>query len=317
MDPIPAHAPHAPPAAPRPRRLRTALLAAALGAALAAAPHASPAAAQGATGPEPGLMLATAVPVEAATPRPVGEYWVSEKLDGVRGRWDGHRLWTRGGLPVEAPAWFTAGWPEIPMDGELWLGRGRFEDTSTLVRNPPDDPRAWHGLRFVVFDLPAHGGRFDERVEAMRALAAGGAPAWLRAVAQSRVADRAQLQARLRAVLAAGGEGLMLQHGDARYRPGRSPGLLKLKPHDDAEARVVAHLPGRGKYAGMVGALLVERGDGARFRLGSGLDDADRAAPPALGSLVTYRYSGHTVNGLPRFPRYLRVREPPPAPSPD
>src|SRR3546814_11633439 len=50
----------------------------------------------------------------------VAQYLVSEKLDGVRGRWDGRQLWTRGGLPVSAPAWFTAGWPAIPMDGELW-----------------------------------------------------------------------------------------------------------------------------------------------------------------------------------------------------
>ena len=261
-----------------------------------------------------GLMLAAAAPAHdaLATPHPVAEYWVSEKLDGVRGRWDGRRLWTRGGLPVDAPAWFTAGWPDMPMDGELWLGRGRFEDASSLVRNPPDDDAAWRAMRFVVFDLPAHGGSFGQRVDAMRALAEPGVPAWLRPVAQSRVADRDQLRARLQAVLDAGGEGLMLHHRDARYVPGRSAGLLKLKPHDDAEARVIAHLPGRGKYAGMVGALLVEGDDGTRFRLGSGLSDAERSRPPAPGSLVTYRYNGLTVNGRPRFPRYLRVREPAP-----
>jgi len=62
-----------------------------------------------------------------------------------------------------------------------------------------------------------------------------------------------------------------------------------------------------------VGALLVERPDGLRFRLGSGLDDAQRAAPPPIGSLVTYRHNGHTRNGVPRFARFLRVRadEPP------
>ena len=243
----------------------------------------------------------------------IAAYWVSEKLDGVRARWDGHRLWTRGGNPVDAPAWFTAGWPDRALDGELWMGRGRFDETSTLVRNPPDDDAAWRGVRFLVFDLPDHGGRFADRVLAMRGLARPGHPAWLRPVAQSRVPDEAALQARLRAVLAAGGEGLMLHHGESRYLPGRSDALLKLKPHDDAEARVVAHLPGRGKYAGLTGALLVERADGARFRIGSGLSDAERADPPPPGSLVTYRFNGLTGNGLPRFPRYLRVREPPAA----
>lgn len=264
------------------------------------------------------LMHATTPPagIKLGTAHPVSEYWVSEKLDGVRGRWDGRRLWTRGGLPVDAPPWFTAGWPEEPMDGELWLGRGRFEEASSLVRNPPADDAPWRALRFLVFDLPAHAGPFEQRVQAMRALAGPDTAPWLRPVAQSRVADDGQLQARLRAVLDAGGEGLMLQHRDVHYTSGRSDGLLKLKPHDDAEARVVAHLPGRGKYAGMVGALLVEREDGARFRLGSGLSDAERGTPPPLGSLVTYRYNGLTINGLPRFARFMRLREPPPDAGP-
>ena len=38
-------------------------------------------------------------------------YWVSEKYDGVRGYWDGRRLLTRGGQVIQAPPWFTAGWP--------------------------------------------------------------------------------------------------------------------------------------------------------------------------------------------------------------
>src|SRR5690606_22440129 len=147
------------------------------------------------------LMHATSAPAGPGKTgaHPVAAYWISEKLDGVRGRWDGRRLWTRGGLPVDAPVWFTAGWPDQPMDGELWLGRGRFEAISGLVRSPAGGDAAWREVRFLVFDLPGHGGRFDERVRAMRALT--GVAAWLRPVAQSRVTDDAQLQARLRAVL--------------------------------------------------------------------------------------------------------------------
>ena len=66
--------------------------------------------------------------------------------------------------------------------------------------------------------------------------------------------------------------------------------------------------PGKGKYLGMVGALLVEDERGRRFALGSGLRDADRANPPAIGSLVTFRHDGLTAKGTPRFARYLRVR---------
>ena len=115
-------------------------------------------------------------------------------------------------------------------------------------------------------------------------------------------------------VVAAGGEGLMLHRRDAHYRPGRSDHLLKYKTHQDAEAQVVAHLPGKGKYEGMMGAVQVRTPEGRSFRLGSGFTDAQRAAPPPLGAWVTYRYSGLTSTGLPRFARFVRVREdlPPP-----
>jgi len=252
----------------------------------------------------PRLMLATGYVAGLE----VGDYWVSEKLDGVRGQWDGRRLRTRSGLSVEPPAWFTANWPAVPMDGELWIARGRFEEISTIVRAAPADDVAWRRVRFMVFDLPSDGRRFEARVARMRTLLDQAGIAWLRPIPQFRVRDAGVLDARLKAVVAAGGEGLMLHHRNARYRVGRSEDLVKLKPFDDAEARVVGHTAGRGKYTGMLGALIVQRADGLRFRLGSGLSDAQRATPPPVGTVVTYRYNGLTANGVPRFARFMRIR---------
>ena len=236
-------------------------------------------------------------------------YLVSEKLDGVRARWDGRRLLTRNGDAIDAPAWFTADWPSQPMDGELWIGRGEFQRVSDLVRALRRNDSAWRQVRFMAFDLPADGGGFGRRSARLRSLvSAAGAPT-LALIPQTPIHDRAALDARLKSVVAQGGEGLMLHHLDARYHAGRSDGLLKFKPFDDAEARVVGYRPGKGKYAGMVGALLVQDAHGRRFALGSGLRDADRMKPPRIGSQVTFRYNGLTAKGTPRFARYLRVRE--------
>lgn len=240
-------------------------------------------------------------------------YWVSEKYDGVRGYWDGQRLRTRGGEPVTPPAWFTAGWPDTALDGELWAGRGRFAQAQSTVRQASAGDAAWQQIRFMAFDMPAHPGSFDARLPVLRSTVARIGQPWLVAAPQQRVASHAALQALLHEKVRGGGEGLMLHRGSSLYRAGRSEDLIKLKTHDDTEARVVAHLPGKGKHAGRLGALLVEMPTGQQFRLGTGLSDAERAAPPPIGSWVTYRFRGTHGSGLPRFASFVRARQELPA----
>ena len=235
-------------------------------------------------------------------------YWVSEKLDGVRALWDGHHLRFRSGRAIVAPVWFLAALPATAVDGELWLGRRRFDELSGLIRREdPQDP-AWLDVRYMVFDQPGGAGDFSARLQALRELVGSAAVPWLQLVPQQRVPDRVALQRMLDETVRNGGEGLMLHRADARWQPGRSAALLKLTPWLDAEARVVDYVPGKGRLQGKVGALRVEAADGRRFRIGSGLTDALRANPPPIGALVTYRYRELTPAGQPRFPRYLRER---------
>jgi DNA ligase-1 len=242
----------------------------------------------------------------------LADYWVSEKLDGVRAYWDGARLISRGGHLIHSPDGFTAGFPGVPLDGELWIGRGRFEQVSGAARQQTPDPADWAGVRFLVFDLPCAEGPFSRRLAALRRLLVPAPSPRIGLVEQTRVADHAALMARLDAVVAAGGEGLMLRRDSALYRAGRSDDLLKVKSYMDSEARVVAHLPGKGKFAGMLGALLVEEPDGRRFRIGTGLSNAERRDPPPVGATITFKYQGRTANGIPRFARFLRLRPPEP-----
>jgi DNA ligase-1 len=238
-------------------------------------------------------------------------YLVSEKYDGVRGVWDGTTLRSRTGRRLAAPPAFTAGWPSTPLDGELWLGRGRFEELSGIVRRERPAADAWRGVRYLVFECPGARGDFAERARAIRALVQRSGSPRLVAVEQSFVGDHAALQRRLADVLAQGGEGLALHRADAPYVTGRSDALVKLKPSLDAEATVVGHHAGRGKYAGQLGALAMRTPEGRRFLLGSGLTDALRRDPPPIGSVVTYRYRELTGRGLPRFATYWRLHAAP------
>jgi DNA ligase 1 len=235
-------------------------------------------------------------------------YLVSEKLDGVRAYWDGQNLRFRSGLPIAAPDWFIAGLPKTPLDGELWLGRGRFDELSGSVRKKLPVEAEWRQLRYMIFDLPGASGSFAERAQGINTLITEAQQPWLQAVSQTHQPDAAGLQALLNQTVKEGGEGLVLHRANALWSPGRSDALLKLKPMPDDEARVLAHLPGKGKHAGRMGALLLRMPDGQQFALGTGFSDAQRADPPPVGALVTYRYSDRTPKGLPRFASFLRVQ---------
>ncbi|PKO60899.1 MAG: DNA ligase [Betaproteobacteria bacterium HGW-Betaproteobacteria-18] len=235
-------------------------------------------------------------------------YLVSEKFDGVRAFWDGQSLRFRSGLPIAAPGWFVAGLPKTPLDGELWLGRGRFDELSGTVRKKVPVDADWRAVRYMIFDLPGASGSFAQRAQRITALMADARQPWLQAVAQIQGSNAASLQTLLKQTVKEGGEGLVLHRANALWSPGRSDALLKLKPLPDDEARVLAHLPGKGKHAGRLGALLLALPDGQQFALGTGFSDAQRAEPPPVGAIVTYRYRDRTPRGLPRFASFLRVQ---------
>jgi DNA ligase-1 len=239
----------------------------------------------------------------------VALYLVSEKIDGVRTFWDGQVLRTRQGHPINAPRWFIENFPPRALDGELWIGRGQFDRLSGAVRRQTPDDREWREVRYLVFELPQAPGTFRERAQALKNLVAQSAVPWLQPVEQLELSSRHALTRKLDEVLRGGGEGLMLHRADAPYVTGRSDVLLKMKLWHDAEATVIAHQPGRGKYAGMLGALRVRRADGVEFLLGTGLSDDDRLDPPPIGTVVTFRYRELNSRGIPRFASYHRVRE--------
>lgn len=239
----------------------------------------------------------------------VTKYLVSEKLDGVRARWDGKQLTSRGGNKFAAPQWWTKDFPSKVIDGELWMGRGKFEDTLSVVRKKSPH-HGWADVKFLAFDLPDHGGTFEKRDKALRRVVSRAGSDFMKKVRQFEVVSHAHLEYLLEQIVRGGGEGLMLHRKEALYRAGRSSGdLLKFKKFYDDEAVVVKHNKGKGKYRKMLGSLTVETPDGIRFKIGSGFTDEQRKNPPPVGSTVTYRYNGFTENGVPRFPTFWRVRE--------
>ena len=239
----------------------------------------------------------------------IGQYFVSEKMDGIRGYWDGKTLFSRQGYAIVTPLWFIESLGDVPLDGEIWLGRGRFQEISALIARADVDDPLWGEVTYQIFDLPASKAVFKDRVALMQnyiPTLADNSP-HVQMIPQIRVTDLEALDQQLAEVIKIGGEGLMLHYEDALYQPFiRHDQLLKVKHVDEGCAVVVGYTKGKGKYEGKVGALIVETlidEDIKRFNLGSGLTDSQRAAPPEIGFNIPYLHNGYTDLGLPRFAR--------------
>jgi len=240
----------------------------------------------------------------------IKDYWISEKLDGIRGRWNGSALITRNGNIINAPTWFVKNFPPQTLDGELWLDRNSFEKTASIVlRKTPNED--WKKIKFMLFDLPEHKGTFSQRLTELQVLVNVIASPYLHVIPQFKLANQIQLMLKLDNLVAQGAEGLMLNHRGAYYQDGRSAHLLKLKKYQDAEARVIAYNPGRGKYKDMMGSLLVELVESDKkiqFKIGSGFSDMQRREPPSIGIIISFKYYGLTARGIPKFASFMRVK---------
>ncbi|KHD26927.1 DNA ligase [Vibrio caribbeanicus] len=238
----------------------------------------------------------------------VSEYWKSEKLDGIRAIWTGKRLVTRNGNPIHAPDWFVEPLPPYPLEGELWAGRGNFHLVQQTVLDTKPTDAAWRKIDYMLFDMPEAAGDYQKRYHNVIYFTRASKRDHIKYIEHTPIKSETELFGYLDSIDSVKGEGVMLRKITSRYQAGRSNDLLKLKKHKDAEARVVGYKVGRGKYHGLMGALLVQLDSGIKFYIGSGFSDIQRKDPPELGSVITFRYNGYTQNGVPKFARFVRER---------
>jgi DNA ligase-1 len=255
--------------------------------------------------PKPSLMLANIYHKGIN----LNEYWVSEKYDGVRAIWDGKQLVSRGGNIYHAPKWFVKRLPKQKLDGELWISRQSFEQLVSIVRDKSPIDEEWRQVKFMVFDMPELTTSFDDRLKQVNTTIKIINTPWVQTVRQWKVTNHSSLMSELEKITKAGAEGLMLHKGSSLYKGKRNGDLLKVKLYQDAEALVVKHIKGKGKYSEILGAMIVEMPNGKQFKIGSGFSDSERQNPPALGETVTYQFRGKTKNGIPRFATFLRIRK--------
>jgi len=229
----------------------------------------------------------------------VAGWLMSEKLDGVRAIWDGEQFKSRNGNVFNVPEWFKSAMPQVCLDGELWMGRGRFQETVGIVRsNKPQDPR-WEQIKFHVFDAPMFDGGFSDRLKYCAELLESNTVAV--AVPHSRCGSIVDLHLLCSQIVSEGAEGLMVRRPSSAYVQRRSADLLKYKITNSDEGQLVA-ITGKMKSISISWRGMI-------VNIGTGFDSFTRKNPPAIGSIITFEYRGFTDCGLPRSPSFVTVRD--------
>jgi DNA ligase-1 len=241
--------------------------------------------------------------------------WIwSEKLDGVRALWDSRRgLISRNNHAFKTPSSFTSSLPrKIFLDGELYIDRGMFHDTVSVVRTR----EVWTPLvKFKIFDVWSPATRnygYLDRLDWFKQQNAYTLLSDHIHLINSFALDTGnadEITSLLGSVIQKGGEGLILRDPKGLYTEGRQSanksGILKVKPSLDDEAEVVSVSLDEGRK----GSVTVRDNEGRIFKIGSGFRDIKSEPPPQVGSVITFGYtSRHEDSGIPRFPRFLRIR---------
>jgi DNA ligase-1 len=232
-------------------------------------------------------------------------WWASEKLDGVRAYWSGKNFISRQGNVYQAPAWFTKGLPDHALDGELWMGRQKFQETISVVKSAASGDR-WKAVKFIVFDHPSHSGNFEARQVYLRNLLCDNP--YMQIHTQVQICSREEYEHMLKAVVSAGGEGLILVKPGSAYEVGRTSSILKAKLFVDGEGTVIGYEPGKKQFKGLVGGLIVSW-QGKEFNVGSGLTIKDRKNPPPIRSTITFQYTELTNAGKPKCASFVAIRD--------
>lgn len=244
----------------------------------------------------------------------IDSFMVSEKFDGVCGIWDGENMFSKRGKILPIPRCFSQNLARLGLkngefvEGELWIDYGAFEAISGLLNRKNIACEDFRSVKFLIFNAQlGNKGDFSQNLAEIKLrLDSAKDLEQIQVIPQHKFSKIADLQDFFNAVVARGGEGVIVRDSTTAY---------KLKTQNDAECKIIDFSRGKGRIRGKVGAIICESLEdknsgikgGKIFRIGSGLSDEIRSNPPKIGTIITYKFSGLSRNGTPKHARFLRI----------
>jgi len=245
----------------------------------------------------------------------IGGWMWSEKLDGTRAIWDGGisrgekacdvawandkgytstGLFSRYGNVITAPDWWLDKLPkDVCLDGELWLGRGMFEASRSIV-SAKVNYRDWSNIKYMVHGFP--GSNFNG-ITLTGKVHYNDVVVKVEEFEVPRTDTNKYINTLLSSLVDLGAEGIMVRNPNSFWTIGRDHNLLKIKPSYDDVCLVTGTNPGKGKYYGMIGSFNC-LWNNIQFELSGMTDEIRRNG--IKSQYVRFGYSGLTSIGVPR-----------------
>lgn len=235
----------------------------------------------------------------------ITNWYMSEKLDGIRAYWNGKELLSKNGNKIYAPSSFTKEFPPFELDGELWTKRDDFESIQNIVLDTNPSSK-WEKITYNIFEVPNEKGNFDKRLEKIKSWLDKNPNKIIKIIPQLICKNETDLNIYLKELLDKKAEGIILKNPNLEYFTGRSENILKVKKFYDDEGLVIGlNYSKNGEFK----SLKLKLNNGIIFNLGGGFSDIQREEPPKIGNIVTFKYYDLTKNNKPKFASFLRIRK--------
>lgn len=226
---------------------------------------------------------------------PRGPFYVSKKKDGhyvqIKKKGSAVQMWTSGGKPFRLTALAdyilsTFIKCNFHIECEFNYGcSGRLGDRgksailttyrTNYAKNIPTYGSVDKSIFTVLDILDMQSIEFEHRVERIRDLFNTGV--WFISPHFKKVETLDEAIKLSTKWKSEGWEGGMVKTTSHIYQPGkRSNDIIKIKPRKTADLKCIDVAEGEGKYAGMIGSLLLEDSRGVQVWAGSGLSDEQR-----------------------------------------
>ena len=267
--------------------------------------------------PEFGVMLAE----EYDPDRVSFPIYGSPKIDGLRGIYSDGVFYSRKGHPFESLTTigekFKAALPEFAkLDGELTVPGQSFQKSSGFIRGD----RRLKKVTYSVFDAPEdETATFEERLILLQEYARiinreYPEDQFVRMVPHTALHDDVEVGAFYLQCRGADYEGTVLKTMGHLYQNKRSYDWMKMKDVLTSDVRVTQVLPGKGKYARMMGSALAVDDQGRPAKVGGGWSDQQRLLyyhhPERLvGAFIEIQYQQKTDGDNYRHARFVRRRD--------